>query len=164
MADTTTSALQSYSIVAATLAAGFNLSTSLVTIPVLLQSPVGQLASQWQTMFNRGITPVVSLAMTSAVGFMTLAYRVHTASQRLSSGTDVSTRNLYIGAAVATFGLAPYTQILMGGTNSELARRAALQSAQAGTYELVQRWGTFNLWRGVMLLVGAVVGTWATAR
>ncbi|KAF3047964.1 hypothetical protein E8E12_002332 [Didymella heteroderae] len=66
--------IQTYSILAITLAAGTNLASTIVTLPALLQSAPDTLAKQWKTLFDHGITPVVSLAMTSAAGFTALAY------------------------------------------------------------------------------------------
>lgn len=47
-------------------------------------------------------------------------------------------RNLYAAAAIAAFGLAPYTQILMDSTNAELSRRATAHMKKADTHNLVR--------------------------
>jgi hypothetical protein len=140
---------------------GTNLSSTIVTLPALLQSPPATLAKQWKTLFDHGITPVVTLTMTSAIGFTALAY--HTTLTPGLTGTGALTtreRNLYVAAAVTAFGLAPYTQILMGSVNAELTRRATAGEKE-GTKELVETWGMYNLLRGCMLLVSAGLGTWA---
>ncbi|KAF2785998.1 hypothetical protein K505DRAFT_156223 [Melanomma pulvis-pyrius CBS 109.77] len=162
-AEKLTPALQTFSVLAATLAAGINLGTSIVTLPVLLTTPPSAIAVQWQILYDSGIAPVVSLAMSSAVGFATLAYRA-TPSMDAVGVASHTKRNLYIAAAAAAFGLAPYTQILMLATNKELMRRAkAGDKGQKGdTHELVKTWGRWNFWRGTMVLVGAGLGLWAS--
>ncbi|KAF2183524.1 hypothetical protein K469DRAFT_751528 [Zopfia rhizophila CBS 207.26] len=65
--------------------------------------------------------PVVSLAIGSAAGRATLAYCT-TVTPTFTPTESVTNawRNLYIAAAVAAFGPAPYTRVLMMGTNDEL--------------------------------------------
>ncbi|KAF3050540.1 hypothetical protein E8E11_010204 [Didymella keratinophila] len=111
------------------------------------------------TLFDHGITPVVTLTMTSALGFTALAYHT-TLNPGLTVAGAVSDqeRNLYVAAAAVAFGLAPYTQFLMGCVNAELSRRATA-SEKAGTKELVETWGRHNLLRGCMLLGFAGLGT-----
>lgn len=132
---------------------GTNLSSTIVTLPALLQSSPDTLATQWKTLFDHGIAPVVTLSMSSAAGFAALAYGAGAAASR--------ERDLYVAAAVAAFGLAPYTQILMGGVNGELSRRAGAGEKRADTHELVRTWGRYNLARGCLLLLSAGLGTWA---
>lgn len=142
--------------------AGTNLSSTIVTLPALLHSPTKTLATQWKILFDHGITPVVSLTMSSAVGFAALAYHT-TLTPGLTTTSLVShrERNLYAAAAVAAFGLTPYTQILMGSTNAELSRRATAHIDKADIHELVRTWGKYNLIRGCLLLLSAGLGTWA---
>lgn len=116
-------------------------------------------------MYNAGIIPVSSLAATASIGFATLAYRATLTPvlNSLESGLGAK-RNLYIAAAGLTFGLVPYTRVLMWGTIQELERRAGIddKDEKGDTRELVLRWGTQNFWRGVMLLTGAGLGVWAS--
>ncbi|KAF2703833.1 hypothetical protein K504DRAFT_538639 [Pleomassaria siparia CBS 279.74] len=166
--DIVTPALQTYSIMAATLAAtlaaGTNLATTVVFLPVLRPSSQANLATQWQTLFDSGITPVVTLAMTSATGFAILAYRATSTIDAATGAVSHAKRNLYIGAAVMAFSLGPFTQIMLGATNAELSRRAKLGGKEGfkGTHELVERWGRLNLARGCLVLVGAGLGLWAS--
>ena len=100
--------------------------------------------------------------MTSAIGFTALAYHTTlTPGLTLTGAVSNRERNLYVAAAVTAFGLAPYTQILMGSVNSELSLRATAGEKE-GTRELVERWGRWNLLRGCMLLVSAGLGTWGS--
>ncbi|KAF2462828.1 uncharacterized protein BDR25DRAFT_122299 [Lindgomyces ingoldianus] len=160
-ADSITPALQTFSILAAAIAAGTNLSSSIVTLPALLHSAPSTLATQWQILYDYGITPVVSLSMSSAVGFATLAYRTTLTS---TGAVTNARRNLYIAAAVATFGLAPYTKIVMNRTNEELMKRAKMSSSEgkSDTHDLVRQWGRLVLGRGTLLLIGAGLGLWAS--
>ncbi|ORY13356.1 hypothetical protein BCR34DRAFT_599900 [Clohesyomyces aquaticus] len=169
VSETITPVLQTYSILALALAAGFNLSSSLLTLPTILPSSPSALATQWGTLFNRGIVPVVTFSMSSAAGFALLAYNTHSL---LSTSIDPNSnltlkRNLYVAAAVGAVSLAPYTQILMGSVNAALKERAARVESGKGsggevgvedTHGLVRQWGYWNLRRGGMLLVGAACG------
>ena len=117
---------------------------------------------QWKILFDCGITPVVSLTMSSAVGFAALAYHAALTPSLTAPGVVFHReRTLYAAAAVTAFGFAPYTQILMGSTNAELSRRATVDDKEADTHELVKTWGRYNLIRGCMLLVSAGLGIWA---
>lgn len=92
--------------------------------------------------------------MSSGVGFAVLAGLTHVDKGSLMQ------RNLYIGAAAAALGLAPYTKILMG-TNIETLEKQAKEGKGEGkddTHALVATWGKYNLWRGVMLLSSGVMG------
>ncbi|KAF2107034.1 hypothetical protein BDV96DRAFT_654126 [Lophiotrema nucula] len=163
--DKLTLALQTYSILAVALAAGANLSTSIITLPVLLPSKPQALATQWRTLFNAGITPVVTLAMSSAAGFALLAYRATYTPTPTSPGqVNTLKRNLYVAAAIGAFSLAPYTAILMGNVNDTLMQRAAQAAKEEvkDTHELVRRWGTLNFNRGLLLLAGAACGVVAS--
>lgn len=169
--DGLTPALQASSILAIALAAGqcnchkksligvmtiilgTNISTTIVTLPALLHAPAGTLATQWKTLFSKGTPPVVSLTLSSSVGFAALAYR-HPAN-----ATGTLTRNLYIAASLAAFGLIPYTRLLMWDNITSLATEG---QQQQDTHDLVKTWGKYNLWRGIMLLSSAGFGLWAS--
>lgn len=160
--DNITPALQTYSILAAAMAAGANLSTSIITFPALRHATGRTLLTQWQILYDSGFVPVVTTALTSALGFATLAYRTTLAPAGVISHGK---RNLYAAAAVAMFGMVPYTRIIMVGTIDELSRRAKAGKAageKADSRALVERWGTLNFWRGLLLLTGTGLGVWAS--
>jgi len=99
---------------------------------------------------------MIALSMSSSAGFAALAY-----------STSLTTRSLYIGAALAALGLAPWTRLVMWGNITELERRAenAAEGREMGdTHELVKTWGKLNLWRGSILLSSAVLGMCASVR
>ncbi|KAF1948747.1 DUF1772-domain-containing protein [Byssothecium circinans] len=147
-----TPALQTYSILATSIAAVTNLSTSIVTFPALLHAQPPTLTKQWHILYTSGRVPAVSAAMTGAAGFAVLAYRIAT------------TRNLYLAAAAITLSLVPYTALTMFPTINELSRRAQAgdKDEKGDTRALVEKWGRLNLWRGVLLLTAAGLGTWAS--
>lgn len=117
--------VSAYSVLAVALAAGTNLSTTIITLPALEHASPSVLATQWKTLYDVGIVPVVSLTMSSAVGFATLAYRSTFTPSLTATGLISHTkRNLYIAAAVAAFGLAPYTRLLMGDVILKLSKQA----------------------------------------
>ncbi|KAF1968008.1 hypothetical protein BU23DRAFT_602467 [Bimuria novae-zelandiae CBS 107.79] len=160
-----TPALQTYSILAASLAAGANLTTSIITFPALLHATGQTLTKQWLILYEAGIVPVTGCALTSSLGFATLAYRASFSPTLTTTGVSHAKGHLYVAAAVGLFGLAPYTRLLMWSTITEISNRARSgkeASEKADTRELVERWGTMNFWRGVMLLGSAGAGVWAS--
>jgi hypothetical protein len=137
---------------------------------VLLTSTPSHLPTQWQLLYDHGIGPVATLAISSGTGFAVLAYRSAPSITDIPTGgllSSHSKRNLYIAASVAVFGLVPYTRILMKSTNNELMRRAKVvkeagEMKGQGTHEMVRKWGRYNFVRGLMVLAGAGLGLWAS--
>lgn len=114
--------------------------------------------------------------MSSSAGFALLAYRAMDTPTLTAPGlVSHAKRNLYVGAALAAFGLVPYTKFLMYADIGQLevkareakAARTGVKGASASadgdkeTYELVKKWGTMNFWRGMILLSSAGMGIWA---
>ncbi|KAF9732398.1 hypothetical protein PMIN06_007455 [Paraphaeosphaeria minitans] len=159
-----TPALQTYSILAASLAAGANLSTSIIVFPALLHASGATLSKQWLILYESGILPVSGCAITSSLGFATLAYRASFHPTLTATGlVSYAKRNLYVAAAVGLLGLVPYTRLLMWGTITELSKRGQSgKGEEKDTRELVERWGKMNLWRGVLLLGSTGMGIWAS--
>ncbi len=176
--DTLSSALQTYSILGIGLLAGAQLSFTFVSVPALLSgsstAPASTIATQWKTLYDRAVGPVVTLSMTSTVGFALLAYRTATAATSVTSppgltntppAAMVTKRNFYIAAAVLAFSVAPYTRLVMWENISQLEKLAGAAGAagkgtasSAATHGLVQRWGDLNLYRACMPLLSAVCG------
>lgn len=70
-------------------------------------------------------------------------------------------------AAALTASIMPYTWVVMSSTNSRLFELAARADGEglSGKEEAeargcVERWGRLNFWRGMVPLVGGVVGGW----
>jgi hypothetical protein len=79
---------------------------------------------------------------------------------------------LYLAAAAGTLAFSMYPRLLMWGIIGKLHVKAAaakkvksdtiLSSGGDGqTHELVQEWGTWNMYRAILPLISAVVGLWA---
>ena len=145
---------------------GANLTTSIITFPALLHAKGHTLTKQWLILYESGIVPVAGCAITSSLGFATLAYRAaFSPDLGVTSGVSHTKGSLYVAAAVGLIGLAPYTRLLMWSTITELSKRAESgkeASEKADTLALVEKWGRMNFWRGVMLLSSAGVGIWAS--
>lgn len=125
---------------------GTNLSTTIVTLPALVHASPSVLATQWKTLYDGGIVPVVSLTMTSAVGFATLAYRSALMPSLSPTGlVSYARRNLYIAAAVSAFGLVPYTRLLMWDVILKLSKQAEAVQVTDGKIK-VDRSRSSNPW------------------
>lgn len=83
---------------------------------------------------------------------------------------------MYGLSALSTFAIWPYTIFGMMSTNRKLLKKhdemkgldVGEKATEVGlakgesTKELVDRWATLNVGRGLLPLVGAVLGLWAT--
>ncbi|KAL4957066.1 hypothetical protein BDW69DRAFT_157112 [Aspergillus filifer] len=149
-----------------------NISTyTLSAIPALQKSlssspapSTTTIAKQWQTMYNAGKAQNPPIALLTASAFAYLAWTAHSGT---SAALDVlSPRNatwLYAAAAAATVGIVPWTLATMRGVNSALAGVAEGVGANGEkkgdeVYELLGRWRVLNGIRGVLPLVGAMLG------
>ncbi|KAF2807945.1 DUF1772-domain-containing protein [Mytilinidion resinicola] len=165
LSPSSTSLLQGYAIISAALAAGTNLSTSFLTIPTILLSPHPLLLAQWTALYSAGITPMVTLSMTSTTAFAVLAYASHASALPAAA----STAKLYGVAAAAAFAMAPWTRLVMWGTNQRLLAlnqereqgtggKGVVEAGEEPVDRLVERWAGLNVVRGVASLGAAVVG------
>ncbi|KAL5117489.1 hypothetical protein ACEQ8H_004654 [Pleosporales sp. CAS-2024a] len=126
-----------------------------MAIPALLNAPAPVLASQWKILFDSGVTPIVSLAMSSGAGFAALALQ---SALKPATSTCLQ-RNLYIAASIGSFALVPYTKWLMWANITELEKRAESASKDKDDiHDLVKTWSTYNFWRGIMFLSSGVAG------
>jgi hypothetical protein len=143
---------------------GANLTTSIITFPALLHATGPTLSKQWLILYESGVLPVTGCAISSSLGFATLAYRASFNPTLAATGAvSHAKQNLYVAAAVGLFGLAPYTRLLMWGTITELSKRGQSgKDEEKDTRELVKKWGTMNFWRGVLLLGSTGIGIWAS--
>ncbi|GAD94283.1 conserved hypothetical protein [Paecilomyces variotii No. 5] len=176
------SILEITGILGSTLAAGFNISTSYLTIPIItaptpgLKPHASTLALKWKTLYDRGKLAVIPLGMGSAAAFALRALLEFKNPSTVGSKvvSKDSAGSLFVVAAILAISFAPYTQIIMGGVNEALGRRAVVAAAAAAgggasdeqkdenrVQELIERWSQLNLVRGVILLGAAVVGSWA---
>lgn len=148
---------------------GSILSISFFNVPSILLAPSPLLARQWQATFDRGKVINPSIAVLSAISYGVLSYKLY-------GGLNHPKAEMYALSALFAFGMMPYTRLVMWSTNLALFRKydqmknlgveekateTGLEKGQS-TKELVDKWGTLNLVRGLLPLVGAVIGTWAT--
>lgn len=109
------------------------------------------------------------IALVSAASYGYLSYKLY--------GTlNHPKAEMYGLSALATLAIFPYTVFGMMPTNRKLFRRhdemreldVGEKATEVGlakgesTKELVDKWGVWNLGRGLLPLVGAVLGLWTT--
>lgn len=116
--------------------------------------PARELATQWQTMYNRGKARMPAAALAALVGFAYVAY------DQKSQGQLAWKR--YGLAAALTIAVVPYTIIGMTATNKALMQVASGAAAlsEDATRSLLVRWNGLNMVRSMLPLAGAVVGVW----
>ena len=148
---------------------GSILSISLFGVHSILLAPSPVLARQWQSSFDRGKIINPAVALVSIFSYAWLSYKLY--------GTlNHPKAEMYALSALLTFGIWPWTIIIMMPTNKKLFKKYAEmknlsveeKATEVGlpkgesTKELVDWWGVLNAWRSVMPLAGAVLGLWAT--
>ncbi|KAK4042211.1 hypothetical protein C8A01DRAFT_14164 [Parachaetomium inaequale] len=167
--DTTLRLTQGTALLLSTLSSGVSLTLSTFLVPRLLESPTPLMLTQWRRTYTRGASTVPFAAVAAAAGYIYLGLR--------TPGLGLCRSRLYLAAAALTVGIAPYTQLVMGGTNGELKRleqRAAVEAEmvelpaeviaeeERGAKALVDWWGVLNLGRTGLLVGGAVCALVAT--
>lgn len=149
--------------------AGSIISISLFNVPTLLLAPNPVMARQWQASFNRGkiINPAIAILSSLTYGF--LSYKLYGTLNHYKA-------EFYALSAALVLGIWPWTLLVMWPTNEKLFKKyeemknlsVQEKATEVGlvngesTKELVDRWGMLNIGRGLLPLVGAVLGTWAT--
>lgn len=63
-----------------------------------------------------------------------------------------------IVAASMTIAIAPFTLVAMGSTNDKLMTAAGTGSGKEATRSLISTWSMLNLVRGMLPLVGGLLG------
>ncbi|KAH7380917.1 hypothetical protein BKA64DRAFT_749649 [Cadophora sp. MPI-SDFR-AT-0126] len=163
---------QTLGITSSLILSGMTLSTSLTTVPRLLESPPSLLLQQWGHMYDRGKKTGSPIALLSSTSFFYLAYKAHTS---LSLSHKVYS---YILAGLLSIGIIPYTFVVLVPTNRQLLRKVEvlgkvelsredekeMREAERSAHQLVDWWGVLNLGRGVLLVGSGVLGFWASLR
>ncbi|KAL4986264.1 hypothetical protein BDW68DRAFT_131156 [Aspergillus falconensis] len=143
---------------------------SFATIPALQSSqskhnaPASLLAKQWSELYARGKAQNPPIAAITAAAFAYLAWSVH--SGKSATLEVLAPRNavyLYSAAAALTVGIVPWTLIAMVKTNNALherAKEAFVVTEKTGdeVKQLLARWKVLNAIRGVLPLIGGLVG------
>merc|ERR1711939_833831 len=148
------------------------LSTSLTTVPRLLESPPTLLLQQWGHMYDRGRKTGPPIALLSSTTFFYLAYKAHVSplsSFPLSSSSTSSTTP-YILAGLLSISIIPYTFAILMPTNKQLLGKVEvsgedeveMREAERSAHQLVDWRGVLNLGRGGLLVGSGVVGVWAS--
>ncbi|KAL4860588.1 hypothetical protein BDV12DRAFT_204887 [Aspergillus spectabilis] len=161
---------QAVGLTGAAYLAGNIFAYSFATIPALQASqsthnaPAPLLAKQWSELYARGHAQNPPIAAITATAFMYLAYSMHSEkSAVLNALAPKNALYLYSTAAALTVGIVPWTIIAMAKTNNALHERAKdifLLSEKTGdeVKELLARWKVLNAIRGVLPLMGGLVG------
>ncbi|KAH7323669.1 hypothetical protein BKA65DRAFT_598236 [Rhexocercosporidium sp. MPI-PUGE-AT-0058] len=171
---------QTLGITTSLLLAGSTLSTSLTTIPRLLESPPTLLLQQWGHMYDVGRKTGPPVACVASVSFFWLAWRARLESGVRAVSDVVGTRGrgrvwIYSIAGILSIGIIPYTFAVIMGTNRKLLRKVEVtrlvelsredlleqKDSERSAHQLVDWWGVLNLGRGVMLAVSGGLGVWA---
>lgn len=148
---------------------------SVLAVPGLLNASPSvapqALAQQWAGIYNPGKVLGPRFAMLASLGYGYLAY--HRSGGRGGgggAGTGAWALAPFAGAAALTLAIAPWTVLVMDGTNQALLRVAEGGGAGAvvgeeekkkrEVAELLARWKGLNLVRSLFPLAGAVIGFW----
>ena len=144
-------------------------SISFLAVPTWLIAPSPILVRQWQVSFDRGRIVNPAIALVSIISYTYLSYSLY--------GTlNHPKAEIYGLSALSTFAIWPYTIFGMMSTNRKLFKKhdemkgldVGEKATEVGlakgesTKELVDRWAMLNVGRGLLPLVGAVLGLWAT--
>lgn len=154
-------------------AAGMSLNLSFALVPRILESPTPLMLQQWQRMYNTFKIVMPPLAIAAGVNYAYLATRFWPAVSTVNGLAAGTVARVYGIAAALCFVFVPYTLAVIGPTNRALfakvdqlgARKLTEEVVEAGPQSesakaLVDRWGTLNLGRGVMLATAASLGLW----
>ena len=139
---------------------GAIVSISALTIGVLQETvPPSRLPASWKVLFNRGKTRGPAVALFAGLNYVYVAY------SSFQSGGG------WMGFAVAgllTLAIVPWTVLVMSGVNGKLmdaADAVPRQNLEAKEVQwLMGRWSLLNAVRGLLPLIGGVVGLWNAMR
>ncbi|KAK7453488.1 hypothetical protein VKT23_011765 [Stygiomarasmius scandens] len=138
---------QALGIAGSAFVSGAILSISYIATPAILDYPF-QVASQWDDVYTRGSHRMPPLALLSTGAYAYAAYTT----------TSTDKARLFTLAALFTIGIVPYTFGTMLNTNNQLKRKIQVAEKDEETIELVKKWKLLNAGRGLLPLVGSVLG------
>ncbi|KZF24471.1 hypothetical protein L228DRAFT_281540 [Xylona heveae TC161] len=137
---------------------GFIFSISTITVPAILPNPPSTILKSWSIAYNRGKMIAPSMALTSALANLYVAYKTE----------DV----VPVVAAALAIGIVPWTILVMLKTNKALMEReqrtrtvhatteVKVEIEEEGVRALTDRWATLNLVRAGLVLSSAAVAAW----
>ncbi|KAJ8076303.1 hypothetical protein PM082_000723 [Marasmius tenuissimus] len=150
-------------IAGSTLLSGSILSLSIISTPALLtpssfSSPT-HVAIQWKALYTRGARTMPPLAVFASSAYFYLAFKLFKYSRGLTQ--------MYAAAGALTLGIVPYTLMVMVKTNDALSAKAVdepveQKESNGEVDELLERWTSMNLVRGLIPLTGSMVALYAT--
>jgi hypothetical protein len=131
----------------------------LITVPVILTNTTNtSLLTSWRHTLENGVRVCPPLAVAATA--------VHIVNAYLNRKSSPNGAKYSAVAAVSTIAIVPFTILFMASTNNELFRRekAALGTSigvEAGSVELVKKWGRLNLTRSLLPAAGALIACFA---
>jgi hypothetical protein len=135
-------------------------------VPSYLLAPAPLLQQQWEVQFHRGRAYGQRVALFSAANLLFVAYKRYDAG---GFGEGEGSWQAYVAAASLSILVFPYTYVLMKGVNEKLVaagrrlgkKADTVVATDEGVKMLVDRWATFNFFRGFLPLSSALVSIWA---
>ncbi|KAI4246713.1 MAG: hypothetical protein L6R42_009811 [Xanthoria sp. 1 TBL-2021] len=146
---------QGLGITASSFLAGALYSISFLGVPAILvgKSNAFLLASRWHSIFSVGQKVGPALAILGTVSYLFVG------RGKYHSKYDSRVWKSFVGAAVATMGIIPFTFIFMKPTNDALlAQTAKTTLSETEVRALVEKWASLNLVRSGMLMIGTALG------
>ncbi|KAL8787676.1 MAG: hypothetical protein Q9213_002107 [Squamulea squamosa] len=153
--STTVRICQGLGITASSFLAGTLYTASALGVPAILagQTNPSLLVSQWHSMFRAGFKIGPTLALLGAVNYLYVAWGSY------NSTYDARVWKGFVGAAVGTIGIVPFTLIFMSSTNNALLAQAAKTTlSEVEVRGLVEKWAFLNLVRSGIPVVGTALG------
>ncbi|KAL8908881.1 MAG: hypothetical protein Q9171_005278 [Xanthocarpia ochracea] len=149
---------QGLGITASSFLAGTLYASSTLAVPAILAGKTNPslLASQWHSMYQTGMKVGPTLALLGAVNYLYVAWGAY------NSTYDTRVWKGFVGAAVGTIGIVPFTLIFMAPTNSALiAQTAKTTLSEVDVRGLVEKWAFLNLLRSGIPVVGTALGLYS---
>lgn len=152
--DSTIRTAQVLGLTCSLVLSGVNIGSSVLTVPILYTRPISISTPIFEEFYTRGAVTLVPLGIFSASCSGLVAYLLP------------SQRNLWAIAAAATAAQTPWTLLVMMRTNTRLNTIAASKDEQEKTSKeevvgLLRQWAWMNIVRGLLAIVGGLVGLWA---
>lgn len=152
--DNTIRTAQALGLTSSIFLSGVNIGASYLTIPILYTRPTSVSAPIFKELYLRGAVSLVPLGIFSGSCSALVAYLLP------------HQRSLWAIAAVATLAQTPWTLLVMMKTNERMITIAEskVEQEKASREEVVgllRRWGSMNVVRGLLAMVGGLAGLWA---
>lgn len=147
---------------------GSIISLSTITVPALIKAmrednmPLDVAVKSWRNIYTKGKSQSPPVAAVTSVAFLYCGWAVR-AGTELAPLTPSNSSLMYCTAAVLTLGIVPYTIGLMSDTNNQLIDKAnsnwvADEKSSTEVESLLSRWLKLNAGRGLLPLVGGLIG------